>query len=258
MSHVSDLPVKKRRVSEGFKPHYGADMRQLRGSDVWWVPWELLPAFLTVVGGTLETILVSQSVSIQRIVPLRFADDERLIANDVDCEYRGLNPATGTWLGADVTIQYATPDYSLTGSEAFIKITGAQSSRSITFPASGGLIGGEKPVIDPTKPIPGTTYSYTLYNVPFLSDALYQSLQKTVNEAPFRGIAPGYVLYNGASFESKSVFGTAVFTWDITHQFEVSSVPWNFEAKRNGDLADMTLNGADFFPPADHSLLFYA
>ncbi len=258
MSHVTDLPSQKRRVSEGVKPHYGADMTKLFASDIWWVPWAQLNHFLTVVGGTAETINIGGGQSISRIVPLRFKDDERLLAVRVDAEYKGLDPATGTWLGAEVSIDYESPQWPTDGPLAFIRINGSQSGRTMTIPASGALIGGQVPVIDPTLWVPGTRYSLTLINVPYLSDTLYQGLQRNVNSTTFFGIGPGYVMYNGAGFESNSVFGSNVFTWNITHEFEVSSILWNQESKRDGTLGDWTVGGSPAYAESDFSVLFYA
>lgn len=256
MSYIGQLPTSSARlIGPGMMPEYGADYSQLRARDNWRVAYGDLASFLSVAYGTLETINVGGTQTIQRVVPLRFNEDNRLLATSINAKYKGWNRAGTTFTYAIIAIDYSTTAWDQLGQYAFVEITFDPEERTEVISASGVTIGGEIPAFDRTVWLPGNAYTFTVHNVPTPSDALYQSLYKNVNNATFRGLPAGTVLYLGASGRNMSKFGVTM--WDITHKFLTSPLSWNTSFKRDGSTGAVLVNGSAFYPSSDLTQLFY-
>jgi hypothetical protein len=262
MSTWQDLPASARRLARESKPHFRFN-REVRAeaTDCWYVPYEDSNAFLRAVAGDVQ----GDKNQFTRIVPLRHVDLPWCVAYDLDGELVGWDETltgpmgeVGYFAGLKCKIAYKVPAWDLDGADAFLEIAGRPSPRTLFAPGSAATFpDSSHPVHDPGIFVPGFQYDVTVHQLPFLDEATYQAYMGGVNNATFRRCPAGTVLYEGPSFVRTSTFG-GVTTYKVTHSFQVSAVPWQYEAKASGALDAIQLNGSYRYFPTDFSVLFPA
>lgn len=260
MSDVTQLPTGAVRL---FKKPTQLGMnalntlsQQFTAKETWRCPTIYSLNFLKVVYGFPEVVGGTNGLVIRRVT-LRHPEYPFCLATSCICTGIGwdatLTALTGLgttnthpqgfWKYMDIEVQFQTPVYPLSGVNAFISFQGNPSSRQFPGPASGFVLNGAAPIFDPGEEIIGEDFSVTMHQLPTLPMAVYDSVRDCVNSDPFvmpNGAvrAAGTVLYRGPTYSQTSNFGSDV-TWEITHQFSYSNVPWNYYYE-NGSLYLLT------------------
>ena len=211
--------------------------------------------FLIVANGTVETV----NNTTKRIVPLRFPDRPLyLIASKVDVRETGYDRVNNTYSKAIIDIDFATPQFGLTGAGAFMVQRLNYGGNMITIPGSCYAFGdGTKVNQDVGRFVPEVEYSVTYYQVPpGLDPTLITGLTGTVNSTPIFGLGAGNVLFNGGSSEVQT---TALFqqSFQLELSFSFRPVPWNDLAKPDGSGFALVTDGGGnpIYTSADHTPL---
>jgi hypothetical protein len=257
VSTIADLPSSAKRQFR--ETRIGADENGLTASAVWRVAYGDIPAFFKAAGGLPQTV-----GGVLRVIPLQFPDfgsNVNCFAYRVDAKAIGHNqqPApNGNYTDALVTVYFKTYLYAFDGNQAFLTVDLEESGRYMNGPASSFQFGGGGlPTQDVGLFAAGFTQRITLYRLAGVNFPLYASLANTVNQAPFNNFPIGTVLYKGPGANATTTVAGQT-SYQVTHVFEYSSVPWNYEVQPgSGGPALMTFKGGTYrYPLADFGQFF--
>lgn len=238
----------------------GAIFAKCEGDVTFLVPMPVLTSFLQIVGGGVS----GAKGSTQWVVPLQHPLFPWLIASRIGGEAVGwdghstavfnsavVNGGAGFYSHMVVDVHFETPQWALSGGDAFLTINGRPSGRSMAVPASAGtLTDGTHPAHDPGIWVPGFTYDITVHSLPYIDPTGWLTYLPAVNSVAFRGVPAGQVLYNAPAFTSTKTF-LGVQSYEVTHSFEVSAIPWNQEFGMNGNPQEWKPNGNDRYNALD-------
>jgi hypothetical protein len=212
-------------------------------------------AFMDFVYGKLENVGGFTGALLRR-VPLRHPEFDGFLATSYTSKPVGFDKDAHFWKYRDVTVTFAPPDYDLDGNNAFVTVQTSEGTRAIEAPPSMFLVGGLAPIYDPHFEVPGLNLSLTTHQVDTLPLATYDAFQRHVNLTTFWGFDPGTVLYLAPASNRTMKFGAAT-TYEVTHQFSVSTIPWNYGFTPSGTLADLTYaGGTKRYPSVEMKNLF--
>ena len=256
MSSIRDLPATAVRLTlPGLRPQ----LREVLGrdggyeaSDAWYVPWADVDGdgvgdyyrLMDVVAGSTEAIASSAFGS--RYIPLRFpVPNQTILATGADSEWLGWDRAatgpageTGWYQGAIVRIQYKTPRWDTSGTEAMVQIRGQHATYPMLIPAGGLAIGSSVNATPTVRQVGGYTYHVSLRNVAGFDPAVWgpgTSRQGVINAGPWRGLPAGSVKLPGVAF-TRTIRWGGTTTDDVEFPLEVRDVPWDQEYDATGSL----------------------
>ena len=215
-------------------------------ADVW--------TWLTVAAGTKEVV----NGTVTRIVPLRFPDNTNLIARNIDVQLTGYDSVNSTYSTAKMMVEFATPQWDMSGGSAFLTENLKFSSNFITLPGSAYKFGdGTVVTQDVGRYVPEVEWSVTSYMMPTLDTATIMSVVGCVNSATILGCAPNTLLFNGVNSQRQTTTGF-VNSYETQFSFVYRPVSWQMLMRPDGTgFATVTdNNGNGIFPTADFSVLF--
>jgi hypothetical protein len=202
-------------------------------SETWRVDTGDTLAFVNAIFGGPE-VVGGWGGSIVRVIPLRHPEFPALLATSFTSDTKGFTdnsqfiagPMTGFWQYRFITVNFKTRPFLLTGQDAFMTQARSPEQRQIPSGASNFKLNGNAPTFDPTDEINGESWTFTTHQLPSLDQDVYDKVRNCVNNGVFYGRPIGTVLYRGPSI-SETVTVTGQLTYEVTHNFSYSEVPWN-------------------------------
>lgn len=260
MSTQADLPASCARK---FRP--GQSIRWQRGRQATaQATWQCLaadePAALDAIAGTITSVGAGSPVL--RVLGLTHPEYPFLVAEGANSHHYGWDKTLGRWKYCEITVDFATPDYSLTGQNAFMTVNSRPGGRALRGKASQWEFGnGTTPEVDPGTMVPGRIYEVQVHQVPWIDEDLYNSLEGRTNLNAFRGLPPGHVLCESVCWTRTALFnGTE--SYQLAIYLHTSWIDWNAEYMADGSLDRLYRTGFAGddtqmrMPPADLDLLF--
>lgn len=269
MSVASSLPASAVRLyrspSEVNLEGIATPGQKATATEMWQCLRSDLTAFLNVVIGSIE-VVGGYGGAVARRVPLRHPEYPFLLATGARSKCKGVLAGSGTgaaavatfWKYADVQVSFSSMPYDISGQNAFLSRSGSPSSRPIPGSAAGFRLGANPPPFDIDDGVEGEEFTYTTHQLPTLPIAVYDGVRNCVNDGTFVGRPLGTVLYRGPQYNQTAQFDGSQ-SWEVTHQFSYSKVPWNSYYTPLGTVAALTrADGSLKYPLADLTQVFSA
>lgn len=234
MSYVKDFPS---TVREKVKPEPSIGATDLmgiqkgRGVRVYVCPEADKIAALNVVAGYPPEPFPGGKMTGSRVIPLRHPEfPNAMLATSVSARSFGLaGPKRTVRAMAEITVEFATPTFSITGTDAFLSVDVEAHERAVLIPASclqfTTAIG---PVFDQQRVIKGRAIRVTQHALSSVDNSVIDQYSDCTNATAFRGNPPGTLLFGPATYSQQINFNGSV-SIDLTYNFLYSRLPWNYE-----------------------------
>lgn len=243
MSTIDDLPGGWAYLYDP-KPTLGADGQKWTASLSFLIPQSILIPFVEVIAGRPESVSYSGG-SVDRIVMLQHPIYDWLWSSSFQCESFGEASASSDELvdlhsHVKVHVQFSSPSYPTSGGEPYLTWETKSGGLYATIPnrkmkfSTGEVLGADAGVH-----YTQTAYVLTLYQCPTLNDAVLETFNGTINNAPFRGKPTGQLRFDswGGSFQIGS---GGVIQWTRQIMFTYQSHHWNKYFRTDGVLDTAT------------------
>lgn len=253
MSYEYQLPASSVRLYK--ETRWGIVKGAITAHATWKCAYADLVQWLTIANGTLENVFNG----VQRFVPLRFPDATALLATNVDVKLTGYDYALNLYSTAVIDVDFSTPQFDMTGQNAFLTENMRFGGNMITLPGSSYHFPSDSSKVnqDVGRFVPEVELNITKQMVPGLDVTTILSLTGKVNNAPFLGGAEGTVLFTGANSDRQTT-ATFVQSFQIQLSFMYRPVPWNQLCRPDGTGFEAVQDGGGngIYQEADLTQLF--